>query len=179
MRILITACVGSLAVFFLGLFFPAAVLGIPVPLWYVVAIVIAMLAGCLVPLLFLMKSTFAHSEDLGRILSPCVICSSKLGDRDLRAHFATVHPEEFRFFCITLWMARISPGGIPLYGLIAAFFLSSLGLGLWVWLPLVVWLGFFIVWALLSRGHWRKARGGWLDGHILGSRPLNEEAVRR
>src|SRR6266571_3156991 len=44
MRIVIIAVVGSGAGFFLGLFVPAAILGIDVPIWYIVAIFIAMFA---------------------------------------------------------------------------------------------------------------------------------------
>ena len=171
MRILITAGVGSFAVFFLGLFFPAAILGIRVPLWYVVVIFIAMFAGFLIPLFFLVKSTLTHFEDLGRILGPCVICSSMLGDRDLGAHFASLHPEELRYFRVALWMPRISQGGIPLYGLLAATFLSVLQLGLWVWVPLVVWVGLFVGWAVLAHRHWKKARGAWQVTHVLNPVP--------
>src|SRR2546426_7782633 len=45
MRIVITAVVGSGVGFFLGLFVPAAMLGIHVPVWYLIAIFIAMCAG--------------------------------------------------------------------------------------------------------------------------------------
>src|SRR5881409_4083905 len=56
MRIVITAVVGSGAGFFLGLFVPATILGIHVPVWYVVAILLAMFAGFFVPLPFVAKA---------------------------------------------------------------------------------------------------------------------------
>src|SRR5213594_1232434 len=158
MRIVITAVVGSGAGFFLGLFVPAAILG-------------AMFAGFFVPLPFVAKARRIYFEDVGSILVPCVICSAKIGERELRSHFASVHPEEFTHFRSSFWMVRISPNGILLYGILAATFLSLLGLGVWVWLPFAAWVGLFLLWAVLARRHWQKARGAWRATHALGSLP--------
>ena len=171
MRIVITAVVGSGVGFFLGLFVPAAMLGIHVPVWYVIAIFIAMCAGIFVPFPFVAKTRRIYFEDVGSILVPCVICSAKIGEQDVRPHFASVHSEEFRHFRRSFWMVRISPNGILLYGILAGTFLSLLGLGVWVWLPLVVWVGLFFLWAVLARRHWQKARGAWRATHALGSLP--------
>ena len=170
MRIVITAVVGSGVGFFLGLFVPAAMLGIHVPVWYVIAIFIAMCAGIFVPFPFVAKTRRIYFEDVGSILVPCVICSAKIGEQDVRPHFASVHSEEFRHFRRSFWMVRISPNGILLYGILAGTYLSLLGLGVWVWvwLPLVVWVGLFLVWAVLARRHWQKARGVWRATHALG-----------
>jgi len=171
MRIVITAVVGSGAGFFLGLFVPAAILGIHVPVWYVVAILLAMFAGFFVPLPFVAKARRIYFEDVGSILVPCVICSAKIGERELRSHFASVHPEEFRHFRTSFWIVRICPNGILLYGILAATFLSLLGLGVWVWLPFVVWVGLFVSWAVLAHRHWQKAQGAWRVSHALGPLP--------
>ena len=167
MRIVITAVVGSGAGFFLGLFVPAAILRIDIPVWYIVAIFIAMFAGFFVPFPFVAKTRRIYFEDVGSILVPCVICSARIGERDLRSHFASVHPEEIRHFRNSFWMARISPNGIVLYGLLAATFLSLLGLGVWVWLPFVAWVGLFVLWAVFARRHWKKARAAWQTAHGL------------
>jgi len=171
MRIVITAVGGSCGGFLLGLFVPPAILRIDVPTWYVVAIFIGMFAGCLVPLPFVAKTRRTYFEDVGSILVPCVICSARIGERDLRSHFASVHPEEIRHFRNSFWMARISPNGIVLYGLLAATFLSLLGLGVWVWLPLLVWVGLFVLWAVFARRHWKKARAAWQTAHGLAALP--------
>ena len=171
MRIVITAVGGSCGGFLLGLFVPPTILRIDVPIWYVVAIFIGMVAGCLVPLPFVAKTRRTYFEDVGSILVPCVICSARIGERDLRSHFASVHPEEIRHFRNSFWMARISPNGIVLYGLLAATFLSLLGLGVWVWLPLLVWVGLFVLWAVFARRHWKKARAAWQTAHGLAAPP--------
>ena len=171
MRIVIIAVVGSGVGFFLGLFVPSAILGTDVPVWYLVAIFIAMFAGFFVPFPFVAKTRRIYFEDVGSILVPCVICSAKLGERDLRSHFASAHPEEFTHFRSSFWMVRISPNGILLYGILAATFLSLLGLGVWVWLPFAAWVGLFLLWAVLARRHWQKARGAWRATHALGSLP--------
>jgi len=124
MRIVITAVVGSGAGFFLGLFVPATILGIHVPVWYIVAIFLAMFAGFFVPFPYVAKTRRIYFEDVGGILVPCVICSAKIGERELRSHFASVHPEEFRHFRTSFWIVRICPNGILLYGILAATFLT-------------------------------------------------------
>src|SRR2546427_12228949 len=131
----------------------------------------SLVAGCLVPLPFVAKTRRTYFEDVGSILVPCVICSARIGERDLRSHFASVHPEEIRHFRNSFWMARISPNGIVLYGLLAATFLSLLGLGVWVWLPLLVWVGLFVLWAVFARRHWKKARAAWQTAHGLAALP--------
>src|SRR5213594_2995509 len=67
MRIVITAVGGSCGGFLLGLFVPPTILRIDVPIWYVVAIFIGMVAGCLVPLPFVAKTRRTYFEDVGSI----------------------------------------------------------------------------------------------------------------
>src|SRR5947208_5409136 len=89
-------------------------LGIHVPVWYVIAIFIAMCAGIFVPLPFVAKTRRIYFEDVGSILVPCVICSAKIGEQDVRPHFASVHSEEFRHFRRSFWIVRICPNRVHL-----------------------------------------------------------------
>src|SRR5438093_2630656 len=116
MRIVITAVVGSGVGFFLGLFVPAAMLGIHVPVWYVIAIFIAMCAGIFVPFPFVAKTRRIYFEGVGSILVPCVICSAKIGEQGGRPRFASVPSGEFRPFPHPFWLVGIRPGVVLFCG---------------------------------------------------------------
>ena len=159
MRIVVPVAAVSGILFFLALFVPGEILRVRMPDWYFVVVWLGFLGAIFALVPFGAKSRRTYIDPYGSFLIPCVVCAAKIREPDLRTHFASVHSEELRYFQTTRWVARGAPSGISLYGILAATFLSTFGLI--VWLPLLPSVGLFVLWAVLTRRHWADARAAW------------------
>jgi len=165
--------------FFLALFVPAAILGIPEPGWYLGVAFLALMVSLAAPLPYLAKKRRAYVEAVGDILEQCPVCDAKIPHLKRWAHLATDHPGEYRRFRATEFLGKGSLLGI-LLGFIAVLWGSLVGIFPFAWgdlahtmmyVALVGWGAVIGLWGVLVERPYRaKVRAEWHATHFATAR---------
>jgi hypothetical protein len=167
--------------FFLALFVPAAILGIPEPGWYLGVAFFGPMVSLAAPLPYLVKKRRASIEAVGDILERRPVCDAKIPSLKRWAHLATDHPGEFRRFRATELLSKGSLLGI-LLGFIAVLWGSLVGIFPFAWgdlahtvmyVALVGWGAVIGLWGVLVELPYRaKVRAEWQATHFAANTRL-------
>jgi hypothetical protein len=161
--------------FFLALFVPAVIFGMPEPGWYLGVVFLAFMASAVGPIPYFAKKRRAYLESGGDILNQCRVCDAKIPDQRMWAHMDSEHPGEAR---------RLKVLRVLVYGSLLAIYIGFTAI-LWgalvgifpfewgaqaptfVIVSLLAWAAVFLPWvALVERPHRVKVRGEWQATHF-------------
>lgn len=96
--------VPSSALMFVALFVPFNVFGVHAPDAYIVGVFVAWIGSIFLAWRYAQWASESRFESLGDLLYECHVCDSKIPRRAMRDHLKALHPREFGYLRIALYV---------------------------------------------------------------------------
>ena len=160
----------SSALMFLALFMPFNVFGVHAPDVYIVGVMVAWVGSVVLGWRYAQRASQSRFESLGDLLYECYVCDSKIPRRTMRDHLKTLHPREFSYLRVSLYvvfgslfvymgafftllfLGILEFASLPYPGMLEAIF----------WLGMIIWIACVAVYGIFGHPrHVERVRTAW------------------